>query len=194
MTIQRTVGQVEPTAKNSMLVVSNWTFTDPFRNAHGLSFSQITNGDAPVVYSFEGANHFDASTHTLGGERTTPGIQMQLSKLAESELDCVIACVQQEVIENAEKYGVTSIIARDRFKSPLSKKDKFPANFRVKINGTRYWKDGNPTTAPESHAGKKWQAKVHLKSLWFSKDAWGISCVATDLQEICENVICPFEK
>ena len=82
--------------------------------------------------------------------------------------------------------------ARARFKSPLSKNGVYPANLRVKTTETWYWKDGALTTAPDSHAGKKWQAVVLFKSLWFAPDAWGISAVATDMHSTCENVECPF--
>ena len=188
--IRRTISRAM--AKQASLVVSDWSFADPQSNAHGMLFSQISVAGAPVAYTFEGKSHFEASTHSPNGERKTPGLQLQLSKLAEDELDCTLACVKHEVVENAAKFGMTPEDARERFKSPLSKNNTFPANLRIKTTGTRYWKDGELTAAPESHAGKKWQTVVLFKSLWFAPDAWGISAVATDLQETCENVECPF--
>ena len=107
-------------------------------------------------------------------------------------LECTMARVQHEVVENAAKYGTTPEDARSQFKSPFSKNGTYPANLRVKTTDTRYWKDGALTTAPDSHMGKKWQACVLFKSLWFAPDAWGISTVATDMQKTCEVVECPF--
>ena len=188
--IRRTISRAM--AKQASLVVSDWSFADPQSNAHGMLFSQISVAGAPVAYTFEGKSHFEASTHGPNGERKTPGLQLQLSKLAEDELDCTLACVQHEVVENAAKFGMTPEVSRERFKPPLSKNGSYPANIRVKTSETQYWKDGALTTAPESHAGKKWQACVLFKSLWFAPDAWGISTVATDMQETCENIECPF--
>ena len=188
--IRRTISRTM--AKQASMVVSDWSFADPQRNAHGLSFSQISVAGAPVSYTFEGKSHFEVSTVGPDGQRKTPGLQLQLSKVAEDELDCTIACVQHEVVENAARFGMTPEDARARFKSPLSKNSTYPANLRVKTTETRYWKDGALTAAPDSHAGKKWQAVVLFKSLWFAPDAWGISAVATDMQETCENVECPF--
>ena len=188
--IRRTLSRTM--AKQASLVVSDWSFADPQSNAHGLSFSQITAAGTPVAYTFEGKSHFQASTVGPDGQRKTPGLQLQLSKVAEEELDCTMACVQHEVVENAAKYGMTPENARAQFKSPFSKNGTYPANLRVKTTDTRYWKDGALTTAPDSHVGTKWQACVLFKSLWFAPDAWGISTVATDLQETCEVVECPF--
>ena len=188
--IRRTISRTM--AKQASLVVSDWSFADPQSNAHGLSFSHISVAGAPVTYTFEGKSHFQASTVGPDGQRKTPGLQLQLSKVAEDELDCTMACVQHEVIKNAEKFGMTTEEAAARFKSPLSKNGTYPANLRVKTADTRYWKDGAMTLAPDSHAGKKWQVCVLFKSLWFAPDAWGISAVATDMQETCEIVECPF--
>ena len=182
----------EALAKKASMVVSDWSLSDPQSNAHGLSFSQISAAGAPVTYSFEGKSHFEVSTVGPDGQRKTPGLQLQLSIMAEDELDCTIACVQHEVVENAAKFGMTPEDARARFKSPLSKNGMYPANLRVKTTETRYWKDGALTTAPDSHANKKWQVCVLFKSLWFAPDAWGISAVATDMQETSEIVECPF--
>ena len=190
--IQRTVSRVEPMAKKESLVVAKWSFADAVCNAHGLSFSQITAGGAPVTYSFEGLSHFEASTHSPQGERKTPGLQLRLSKLAEAELECTVACIQHEVIKHSAKFGMMPEDARERFKSPLNKNGMYPANLRVKIAGTKYWSDGELTAAPESHAGKSWQTVVHLKSLWFAPDAWGITIAATDMQEVTPQNICPF--
>ena len=186
-TIRRTISRAM--AKQASLVVSDWSFGDPQSNVHGLSFSPISAEDAPVTYTFEAKSHFDVST--LGTDRKTPGLQLQLSKLAESELECVMACVEHEVVENAEKFGMTAEEAAARFKSPMSKNGTYPANLRVKTTGTRYWANGEPTAAPAFHAGRTWQAKVHFKSLWFAPDAWGLSCVAVDMQEV--RTECPFE-
>jgi hypothetical protein len=188
--IRRTLSRTM--AKQASLAVSDWSFADPQNNARGLSFSQISAAGTPVAYTFEGKSHFEVSTYGLDGQRKTPGLQLQLSRMAEDELDCVMACVQHEVVQNAAKFGMTPEDARARFKSPFSKNGTYPANLRVKTTETRYWKDGALTAAPESHADKKWQAVVLFKSLWFAPDAWGISAVATDLQETCESVECPF--
>ena len=188
--IRRTLSRTM--AKHASLVVSDWSFSDPQSNTRGLSFSQISAAGTPVAYTFEGKSHFEVSTVGPDGQRKTPGLQLQLSRMAEDELDCVMACVQHEVVQNAAKFGMTPEDARARFKSPLSKNDMYPANLRVKTAETRYWKDGALTAAPASHVGKIWQAVVLFKSLWFAPDAWGISAVATDMQEICESVECPF--
>ena len=182
----------EALAKKASLVVSDWSFADPQSNARGLSFSQISAAGIPVAYTFEGTSNFEVSTVGPDGQRKTPGLQLQLSRMAEDELDCVMACVQHEVVENAARFGMTPVEARAKFKSPLSKNDAYPANLRVKTTETRYWKDGALTAAPDSYARKKWQAVVLFKSLWFAPDAWGVSAVATDMQETCENVECPF--
>ena len=189
-TIRRTLSSTM--AKQASMIVSNWSFADPQSNAHGLSFSSITSEGAPVSYTFEGKSHFEASSVGPDGQRKTPGLQLQLSKVAEDDFDCAIACVQHEVTENASKFGMTPVEARARFKSPLSKNSTYPANLRVKTADTRYWKDGSQTLAPLTHAGKKWMTRVLFKSLWFAPDAWGVSAVATDMQEICETVECPF--
>ena len=188
--IRRTLSRTM--AKQASMVVSDWSFADPQKNAHGLSFSQISAAGAPVSYTFEGRSHFEASTVGPDGQRKTPGLQLQLSSVAEDELECTIACVQHEVVQNAARFGMTPEDARARFKSPMSKHDMYPANLRVKTTETRYWKDGAMTAAPDSHSGKKWQAVLLFKSLWFAPDAWGISAVATDMQETSEIVECPF--
>ena len=188
--IRRTLSRTM--AKQASLVVSDWSFADPQCNARGLSFSQISAAGTPVAYTFEGKSHFEVSAVGIDGQRKTPGLQLQLSRLAEDELDCVMACVQHEVMQNSAKFGMTPEDARARFKSPFSKNGTYPANLRVKITDTRYWKDGAQTVTPESHAGKEWQACVLFKSLWFAPDAWGISAVATDLQEMRESIECPF--
>jgi hypothetical protein len=76
----------------------------------------------------------------------------------------MIACVQHEVLENATKFGMNADDVQELFKSPMSKNGMFPANLRVKLSGTRYWADGVLTDAPDSHAGRAWQAKVHFKT------------------------------
>jgi hypothetical protein len=188
--IRRTLSRTM--AKQASLVVSDWSFADPQCNARGLSFSQISAAGTPVAYTFEGKSHFEVSAVGIDGQRKTPGLQLQLSRLAEDELDCVMACVQHEVMQNSAKFGMTPEDASARFKSPFSKNGTYPASLRVKTTDTRYWKDGALTAAPESHADKKWQAVVLFKSLWFAPDAWGISAVATDLQEMRESIECPF--
>ena len=102
--IRRTLSRTM--AKHASMVVSDWSFSDPQRNAHGLSFSQISAAGAPVSYTFEGKNHFEVSAVGPDGQRKTPGLQLQLSKVAEDELDCTIACVQHEVAENAARFGI----------------------------------------------------------------------------------------
>ena len=186
--IRRTLSRTM--AKQASLVVSDWSFADPQSNAHGLSFSQISAAGAPVSYTFEGKSHFQASTVGPDGQHKTPGLQLQLSKISEAELECVMACVEHEVVENAARFGMTQEEARARYKPCLTKTSTFPANLRVKTTGARYWANGEPTAAPASHAGRIWQAKVHFKSLWFAPDAWGLSCVATDMQEVRQ--VCPF--
>ena len=188
--IRRTISRAM--AKQASMVVSDWSFADPQSNAHGLSFSQISAAGAPVTYHFEGKSNFEVSTVGPDGQRKTPGLQLQLSSVAEDELECTIACVQHEVIQNAAQFGMTPEQARAQFKSPLSKTGTYPANLRVKTTETRYWKDKELTVAPDSHANKKWQVVVLFKSLWFAPDAWGISTVATDMQETSEIVECPF--
>ena len=186
--IRRTLSRTM--AKQASLVVNDWSFADPQSNVHGLSFSSISAADAPVTYTFEAKSHFDVSPLGTNGDRKTPGLQLQLSKLAEAELECVMACVEHEVVENAARFGMTQEEARARFKTCLTKTGTYPANLRVKTTGTRYWASGEPTAAPASHAGRIWQAKVLFKSLWFAPDAWGLSCVATDMQEV--RTECPF--
>ena len=186
--IRRTISRTM--AKHASLVVSDWSFSDPQSNVHGLSFSSISAADAPVTYAFEAKSKFEVSTVGTDGGRKTPGLQLQLSKMAEAELECIMACVEHEVVENAARFGMTRDDARERFKPCLTKTGMYPANLRVKTAGTRYWANGEPTAAPASHAGRTWQAKVHFKSLWFAPDAWGLSCVATDLQEV--RTECPF--
>ena len=176
--------------KNAL--VANWSFADPLSNVHGLSFSQISAAGEPVTYIVAGKSHFDVAIHGPEDERKTPGLPLQLSKPAEAELECVIACVQHEVLANASKFGMTADQVQDRFKSPLSKNGTYPANLRVKIAGTRYWADGALTGAPASHAGRTWQAKIHLKSIWVAANAWGLTCIALDLQETRVEVECPF--
>jgi hypothetical protein len=190
--LQRTVSYVAPQMAKTGLCVADWSFADPQKNVNDFSFSQLTVGGGLVTYVFEGKSHFDVATRGLDGERKTPGLQLQLSKVAEAELECMIACVQHEMLENATKFGMNADDVQELFKSPMSKNGTFPANLRVKMSGTRYWADGALTNAPDSHAGRKWQAKVHFKSIWIAPNAWGITCAALDLQEMRTEVECPF--
>ena len=83
---------------------------------------------------------------------------------------------------------------------PITKKTgEYPRQLRVKVNttgyhSTRYW-DAQRTRidAPESHAGKIFNAKVALRALWVAPEAWGLVCDATDLQEQEQAPeVCPF--
>ena len=183
--IQRTLSRVNPMPKES-LVVANWSFDDPQSNTTGLSFCQITCHGEPVTFTFEGQSHFDISTEN------SPNLKLQLHALTESELDCVFACILKYVEEHAALYGMTAQEARERFKPCFTKKEQFPASLRVKVAATRYWADGALAKPPNSHACRTWQARVHLKSLWFAPNAWGVSCLATDLSEVKTDIICPF--
>ncbi len=127
--IRRTISRTM--AKHASLVVSDWSFAAPQSNTRGLSFSQITAAGMPIAYTFEGKSHFEASAVSPDGQRKTPGLQLQLSKVAEDELDCVMACVQHEVVENAAKYGMTPENARTQFKPTMSKNGQYPANLPV---------------------------------------------------------------
>jgi len=185
--IRRTLSHIaEPMSKTSSLVVSGWSFQPMQSNAAGLAFSQITCLGEPVTFTFEAQSHFDVSTDHA------PSLKLQLRALTEGELDCMFACVLNHVEENATLYGMTAQEVRERFKSPFFKKDPFPANLRVKVAATKYWADGTLTKAPDSHTNRTWQVRVHLKSLWFAPNAWGVSCLATDLSEVKTDIICPF--
>jgi len=183
--IQRTLSRVEAMPKES-LIVADWSFADPQTNASGLSFCQITCHGSPVTFTFEGDSHFDISTEN------SPNLKLQLRALTEGELDCVFVCILKYVEEHAALYGMTAQEARERFKPCFTKKEQFPASLRVKVAATKYWADGTLTKPPDSHANRTWQVRVHIKSMWFAPNAWGVSCIATDLSEVKTDIICPF--
>ena len=186
-TLQRTLSKiVEPMSKS--LVVSSWSFLPPQPNSAGLAFSAIACDNEPVTFTLSGRSHFEVSALAEGA----PSLKLQLEAATESELECVFACVLAHVEENAATFGLTPQEARERYKPPLTKNGVFPANLRVKVAQSRYWEDGKLVGAPETHVGCTWQARVHLKSLWFAPNAWGVSCSATDLQEVKTEMICPF--
>lgn len=194
MAIHRTLSTQLPemSKKVRSLVVSDWAFGPPSQNSQGLTFVQISHAGAPVHYIFEGKSHFDVSSTSADGSAKTPGLQLQLSQLAEAELECMMACILHHVVENASEYGMRAEDAQQNFKPCMAKNGEFAANLRVKTASTKYWKQGCLTPAPPSHAGRLWNVKVHFKSLWFAENAWGVSCAATDMQENEVVVECPF--
>ena len=192
--IRRTLSTVPESAMSKIkpLVVSDWSFAPTSTNSQGLLFSQISHKGEPVTHVFEAKSHFDMSAVGADGASRTPGLMLQLSREAENEMECVMSCCLHHVTEHASDYGMVAEQVESKFKPCFVKNGLFPANLRVKTAGVRYWAEGALTTAPSSHVGCEWTVKIHLKSLWFAPDAWGISCTATDMQEHRTVIEYPF--
>ena len=127
----------------------------------------------------------------------------------DAPFDCMEHALVHEVIEQSDKFfggassqgdkviGSAEDIA-ESYKFITKKNGEYPRHLRVKIQTAgaytvRYWnKDKKLVSALEDHTGMRFTAKVVLRSLWFSDEAWGLCAEATDLMMQDEVAACPF--
>ena len=80
----------------------------------------------------------------------------------------------------------------------LKTSEKYPPNFRVKVNlsgsnATRYWNAaGLKTIAPDAWVGYAIRPRIRIKALWFMAKQFGIVMELTDAQILEAEVKCPF--
>lgn len=119
----------------------------------------------------------------------------------DAPFDCMEHALVHEVIDQSDKFlgsAQSPEHIAESYKFITKKNGEYPRHLRVKIQTAgaytvRYWnKDKKLVSAPEDHTGMRFTAKVVLRSLWFSDEAWGLCAEATDLMMQDEVAACPF--
>ena len=160
----------------------------------------ITRAGKPIELHIEGLySPWQLSSLNESARKT---LTLRLLKEWDAPFDCMESCLLHEVQErSAEFLGSPQSPEHiaELFKPITKKSGEYPRHLRVKVQtsgayAVRYWdKDKKLCSAPNDHSGMHFTAKVILRSLWFSDDAWGLCAECTDLM-IQDQVIvaCPF--
>ena len=160
----------------------------------------ISRAGKPIELTIEGLyNPWQLSSLNESVRKT---LTLRLPKEWDQPFDCMEACLLHEVQErSAEFLGSPQSPEHiaELFKPITKKSGEYPRHLRAKVQtsgayAVRYWdKDKKPCSAPDDHSGMHFTAKVVLRSLWFSDDAWGLCAECTDLMmQEQVTVACPF--
>ncbi len=189
------VGDMTPSAR--IPAVKEWSFVKT--SQEGRTWA-ITHGGRAITLTLDGYSPFSLSSFTAETMRKT--LTLRLPTEWDSPFDCLEACLLHEVQEQSGRFfgqPQTPEQVLEAYKPVTKKTGDYPRHLRVKLNTTglqaaRYWDQAKKRiSALEDHAGLLFTAKVVIRALWFSDDAWGLVVEATDLmlqEEIA--VECPF--
>ena len=171
--------------------VENWVLGEALKNAENPKVKTIplTVDRKDILCTIEDAySPFDLSSLSEGATRKS--LTLRLSRKWDSVIDCMEASVIHRVAQESETiFGcvLTEDEVHDTYKPISMKKDNFPRNLRVKVNTVgahqcRYWDIDKEKIDPPNHQQMNFNAKLHIRALWFRPDGWGLIFDAKDLQ------------
>ena len=208
--VQRTISSTmasrsrSPTRVQQLIPpVSAWTFgavRENVENSEVRTFPVSVDGKEVCLSMGGVVSPFELSSLSEGNARKS--LTLRLPKPWEEAIGCMESCLLHELCEQTEHFfqrPLTENEVEALYKPCSQKKDDYPRHLRVKVNTSgfhacRYWDTERKLCEPPvDHANYIWNAKIHVRAVWFGPDGWGLVLDATDLQTQSAPVAeCPF--
>ena len=179
--------------------VSRWSFAS-CQESEGVQSFPISYNKTDVILNIGGAMApFDASAHPE--RETSRSLLLKLPAIWENSFEQLDALLVSCVAGESQKFFGAKLSedeVRERYKSITKKVGAFPRNLKLKLRSgyyaSRFWNsDREAMEQPSDFSQTTYNVIVKLRALWFTREAWGIVCDATDFQQTDAMLVeCPF--
>jgi len=184
---------------------AEWQLADVFVTAKGAKQCALTDTNkAPVRYKPEDALTvpFGLSSWEEGGTRKN--LELRCTPSVEDFFALFDEWARTYLVRHSERLFKKQLSAEqvaEGYKSPLHRKNDYPALLRTKANtagknALRFWDEqGNEAEEPKSWQDVQVRAMLHIRSLWImSPTSFGFTIECTDLQVLAPRRSCPFSE
>ena len=180
---------------------AGWQIADVFVTAKGAKTCLLIDAEKrPVIYVPDEplSAPFGFSSWE---ESPRKNLELRCSPAVEDYFNQFDDWAKKYLLENAErlfKKTLTAAQINENYKSPLNKKEDWPALLRTKANtsGTkqiRLWDEQHaPTEEPDDWKAVQVIPRLHIRSLWIMGAAFGFTVECTDLEVRQPFRACPF--